>query len=103
MWLAAFSSSSVSKNTVWSGPIRPAPSTSASSPSRDAPSSFVQAARSVSAFSSASILTTRPPSNSTRSPLMIEPYSSSGSVALTWPSTRAGSGVVNVSSLGMFG
>ena len=68
MWLAAFSSSRVSKNTVCSGPIRPAPSTSASSPSREAPSSFVHAARSVSAFSSASILTARPPSNSTRRP-----------------------------------
>ena len=40
MWLAAFSSSSVSKNTVSSGPIRPSPSTSASSPSRVAPSSI---------------------------------------------------------------
>ena len=37
------------------------------------PSSFAQAARSVSAFSSASIFTARPPSNSTRMPLMIEP------------------------------
>ena len=34
---------------------------------------------------------------------MIEPYSSSGRVALTCPSTRSGSGVVNVSSLGTFG
>ena len=69
MWLAAFSSISVSKKTVSSGPIRPPPSTSASSPRRVPPSSLAQAARSVSAFSSASILTARPPSNSTRMPL----------------------------------
>ena len=34
MWLAAFSSSSVSKKTVSSAPMRPSPSTSATSPSR---------------------------------------------------------------------
>ena len=39
MWLAAFSSSSVSWKTVPSGPMRPSPSTSASSPSRPEPSS----------------------------------------------------------------
>jgi hypothetical protein len=35
----AFSSSRVSKKTVSSLPMRPSPSTSATSPSRDAPSS----------------------------------------------------------------
>ena len=34
---------------------------------------------------------------------MYEPYSSSGIVAETWPSTRSGSGVVNTSSVGRFG
>ena len=103
MWLAAFSSISVSKKTVSSGPMRPPPSTSASSPRRVPPSSFAAAARSASAFSSASIFTARPPSNSTRMPSITDPYSSSGIVAVTWPSTRPGSGVVNVSSLGRFG
>ncbi len=56
MWLAAFSSRSVSKKTVPSGPIRPSPSTSASSPSRDAPSSFAASARSASPPRSASML-----------------------------------------------
>ena len=60
-------------------------------------------ARSASAPSSASIFTARPPSNSTRMPEIIEPESSSGIVALTCPSTRSGSGVVNSSSVGRFG
>ena len=34
---------------------------------------------------------------------MIEPESSSGIVAETWPSTRSGSGVPKTSSVGMFG
>ena len=42
MWLAAFSSISVVQKTVSSGPMRPLPSTSASSPRREAPSSRPQ-------------------------------------------------------------
>ena len=55
MWLAAFSSSRVSKKTVRAARSGRSPSTSASSPSREAPSSLATAARRVSAFSSASI------------------------------------------------
>ena len=66
--MAAFSSISVSKNTVSSGPILPSPSTRASSPSRLAPSSLAAAdAESVGALSEW-ILTARPPANSTRMP-----------------------------------
>ena len=45
-------------------------STSATSPSRDAPSSIAQRPRSASAFASASISTARPPSKRMRSPVM---------------------------------
>src|SRR5512142_1816577 len=84
--------------------MRPSRSTSASSPRREAPSSIEARLRRVAAFSSASISTARPPSKRTRRPRMIVPSrSASGFVAVTWPSVRAGSGVVKTSSVGRFG
>ena len=68
-WLAAFSSSSVVKNVRPSLPIRLSRSTSATSPSRDAPSSIAQRCRSASTFVSASISTARPPSKRMRRPV----------------------------------
>ena len=93
-WLAAFSSSNVVKNVRPSLPIRLSRSTSATSPSRDAPSSTAQRWRNASAFVSASISTARPPSKRMRRPVTSEPETSSGFVAVTTPSVRPGSGVV---------
>ena len=84
--------------------MRPSRSTSAISPSRAAPSSRAQIVRIVSAAVSASICTARPPSKRT---LQLAHdgavRSTSGLVELTVPSTRAGSGEVKTSSVGMFG
>ena len=87
-WLAAFSSSSVLKNIVPVLPMRPAPSTSASSPRREAPSSFAQRARSASAPDSASIARRGPP-RTHPSPLTSVPPMSSGFVERTTPSARS--------------
>ena len=83
--------------------MRLAPSTSATSPSRAAPSSVAQRSRRASALASASISTARPCSKRIRSPVTSEPPTSSGLVAATMPSVRSGSGVVKSSSVGRFG
>jgi hypothetical protein len=68
------------------------------------PSSRAQIVRIVSAAVSASICTARPPSKRTlRLRTTVPSCSTSGFVELTVPSTRAGSGEVNTSSVGMFG
>ena len=86
-----------------SRPIRLSRSTSATSPSRAAPSSRAARPRRISPPSSAVISTARPCSKRTTSPLTIGPSNSaSGLVDATTPSVRAGSGDVNTSSEGRF-
>jgi hypothetical protein len=92
----------VLKKTLPDSAMRPALSTSATSPSRAAPSSFDARPRRTSAPVSASISATRPPSKRTLKPSMTVPATSSGFVAVTIPSVRVGSGVLKISSLGRF-
>ena len=73
MWLAAFSSSSVSKKTVSSGADAPlAVDERDLAQARGALVAARRSARRTSAPSSASIRTARPPRNSTSSPRMID-------------------------------
>ena len=81
------------RRRVPSWPMRPSRSTSATSPSRDAPSSNAARPRMTPPPCSASISTARPPSNRTSSPRMIVPSAStSGFVERTCPSVRCGIG-----------
>ena len=82
--------------------MRPSRSTSATSPRRDAPSSIAQRALSASALSP-SISTALPASKRTRRFSITVPETSRGLVAVTTPSTRSGSGVDAISSVGRFG
>ena len=104
MWLAAFSSSSVSQKTVPSGPMRPlavderelAEPRRAVVLGRERRAARRRRGRRRSARPGR--LRTRRGSrrSSRRRPR-------AGASRVTWPSTRVGSGVVNISSLGMFG
>ena len=85
--------------------MRPSPSTSATSPSRAAPSSRAMIVRIVSPRGARR--RARPRGRARSAPQVrgrrCRRRSTSGLVEVTWPSTRCGSGVVKTSSVGRFG
>ena len=87
--------------------MRDVASTSATSPSRRplpvASLSMYPATKSRSFRLLASSLTSLPPRNSPRSPSIRRPWKESGNVHANVPFVAAASGLVNVSSVGMFG
>ena len=103
MWLAAFSSNSVFQNRIPAAAIGDEADTSATSPSRRAPSSVEISRFSASSPAVALASTIFPPANRQRMFSISVPWCESGFDALTTPSTRSLCGVVKHSSVGILG
>ena len=103
IWLAAFSSNSVLQYRIPDAAIGDDAGTSATSPSRRAPSSVEISRFSTSSPAVAVASTIFPPSNLQRMFSISVPWCDSGFDARTTPSTRSLCGVVKHSSVGMFG
>ena len=103
MWDAAFSSKSVLKKSSPLEAMGDEWGTSATSPSRPAPSSVSISFCSTSWPRVACASTMRPFSKRTWMPSIMVPWYDSGLVAVTVPSARSLCGVVKISSVGMLG